>query len=194
MRGYNGLNKSLFMQGKLDAVNIITEKFGNPIETAESDKIIKVWKTQYGFELIHYSDMSMFVFYKYDKNLPFYPKDSLSVSDVDGLLETVEILNVLEQLEKDPKALYIKPPSILLLEEKTTLKACMKLNKFGSWHLWDDGGEISMFNNPFCVTSGYTDAEDVFEIWFTVEERNPREYVGITEVLQELTNRGLNKK
>ena len=176
------LNRGSFLfsqpQPKEDEV---IAKLANFPETTE--KKIRRWQTPYGFSISLHPNNYFTWMYTYDEDLPFMGERN------DGYLSPQEVISVLYQLWLDPDKLRRKPSSIKTLEQLTGQTAFRKLRMFGRWHIRKDG-VYSLFNNPFHLSSEYTNDENVFEVWYLSREENPREYVSLDKLISQIREFG----
>lgn len=190
------MNKFFTKQDRLNGVSpkdFLTSKFGEPEIVFNEKNKCSSWNTPYKVSFQIHDKLTDFIYYKYDQTLQYYPHEKST--ECDGLVEKLDLPEIFEKLETNPNMLNHKSPSIIIIENYVEgVEAKMKLDKLGAWHLYIHDYAISFFNNPFNLTTGYTDRENVFEIWFRKEDKNPLEYVGLKQVMKMFSQRGLMKK
>jgi len=143
----------------------------------ENNKIIKIWKTNYGVSFEDHG-CGFIWFYKYNnmKDTDFFTNE-----DKLGTISGSDIKNVIKQLKNNQNKLKNKPTSIQNLETLTGKTAYRKHNLFGGWHIIDKE-KYSIINNPFSCNLYYTKGENNFEVWFMDKEEEPRGYQTIEEI------------
>lgn len=146
--------------------------------SAESKK----WKTSYGVSFEKFGIGDMWI-YRYDEDIE--KEKGLR----EGIISATDVALALKQLQQEPTKLREKPRSIEYLEKKLGKQAHRKHNKFGAWHISDEG-RYSMFNNPFSCELGYSDSSDNYEVWYMEKEEKPRKYQSVDQI--EETLKGYN--
>lgn len=142
-----------------------------------------VYKTTFGCSFTNCSFGPTMWGYNYDDNL-----SSVSEYDKEGTLSGSDIIKVIKQLNINPNKLREIPEPIIYLGKLLKVNPKRKTNAFGKWHLHT--GEISLFNNPFSLSLGYTNGPNDFEIWFIKKEEEPRGYQSIVDIENALNEYG----
>lgn len=170
------MNRLSMFLDEVDPTPLLLKVCGEPVNTTIEKDNVKLYKSPYGVSF--FNSRGIMWFYYYDDDITTDNRLKM------GAMGSNDVIKALEILEKEPKKLREKPESIKTLEKLTGDEAHIKLNSFGSWHL--SGNGYSLFNNPFCMTLGYTDSADNFEIWFMDKENEPREYQSLQAVIDGL--------
>lgn len=180
----------MFVSRDENPTNLLTEKFGSPIKKFSSVDNLKenenskghlTWRTPYG---VSFSDIgfgnSMWGF-DYDENLPFVDQKRRF-----NILSGQDIRVALVILEKEPNKLKEMPSEMKILQIWNPRISIQRHSGFGKWQAFISE-KFSAFNNPLQSSLGYTKNEETFEIQF-FSEKNPREYVLLTEVMKLVKN------
>ena len=147
------------------------------------EKIITTYKTPYGVSFT--DNMAPFLWmYNYDDDIGFIRDENSKT----GVIESGDIVLILEILKSNPNKLRTKPESILYLEKLTGEVAYRKCNYFGGWHLTSKKYKYSLFNNPFGITTCYTNNENNFEVYFWGQENDVREYQSVRQIEDAMKN------
>jgi hypothetical protein len=181
---------NISVYGDVDAFALLVKDFGYPMKD-ETKEFIYTWKTPYGFSVSTFSPEPHHMFtYQYDDDLPFLNVGSEHSKS--GIIGREDIPLILKTFRENRDALRQKPKSIELIEDSTGLVAFRKMLKFGSWHIVGrkQGHKVSLFNNPFQITTGYCRSADQFEIWWQDLTKEPQGYVSLQKVIQMFKEHG----
>ena len=171
----------LFDDGPTDPTDMLNE-LTKPEVTPKWTR----WQTTYGVSFEKQRNGSKIWFYFYDKNLPHVRESEKSRR---GGISQADVAVVLRQFKTNPDKLRQKPQSIKDLEKVTGVLAVRKWQGFGKWHLYNS--DFTTFNNPFGLSTGYTDSADEFEIWFRTKEEWPRRQQTVSQISAALTKFGM---
>lgn len=179
---------NLWRYKDIDGEATLTDAFGPPELIAGH----KVWKTPYKVTIVGHEKSPLFS-YLYDNDLPFVSEqlDPTKPHNCHGVFGKEDIPNIIATFKADPNALAAKPSSVVQIESLTHFKAIRKPNQFGAWHITGviNESRFSMFNNPFNVSTGYTNSAYVYEVWWRDEADEPSSYIHIDDICADLLAR-----
>jgi hypothetical protein len=144
-----------------------------------------IWDlSKYGLTLQFYRTLGLVLFCYVN-----YPTQTLQdeSSGSGGMMSMDDTLRLVQALKLQQETIYVKPLSIRLLEQVTGIRATLATT-IGRWYLQNT--IVSLFNNTYNLSLGYSDGVDNFEVFF-MDNKEPLEYVKLPNLLRLLEKKSL---